>query len=213
VVVERAVGSCPPIQILRIWFPEPSPPRWGRAGGVALSDVTEHVEGYWLVLSYPENPTIRLDCRILDRILAVDDRLLLDADGTTIGLPLSGGARGAADVAAKLTPFTRSAPLTSDEAYVEAKRLLADNGVVPSHRLRLGNDWVSIDDVNVVAGAWSIAIQDVMHLSQNEENIQLGPYRIQAALIVLFIAATVARVENRVVLEQRVAEYEKRRGG
>src|SRR5262245_47358907 len=52
----------------------------------------ESAEANWLILSNPDNPPIRLDVRILDRILLIDEHLILEVDDVAIRLQVSGGA-------------------------------------------------------------------------------------------------------------------------
>src|SRR5687768_10323204 len=64
----------------------------------------ERVDGYWLVLEYPNNPTIRLDARVLDRIFVDDGELVVSVDETAIRISISGGEHVAMVIAEQLGP-------------------------------------------------------------------------------------------------------------
>ena len=75
----------------------------------------ERADGHWLILDYPKNPTIRFDTRLLDRVLARDDDLILDFDDMVISIPIEGGLKAASELSELLAPYTRAAPITRVE--------------------------------------------------------------------------------------------------
>ena len=70
--------------------------------------VSEDTEDHWLVLDYPGNGKIRLDVRIVDRILAIDAWLVLEIDGLGIRIAVS-DSKTAAHLARELACYTRFA--------------------------------------------------------------------------------------------------------
>ena len=76
------------------------------------------------VPDYPENPLICINARFLDRILAADDSLILSVDGTAAGLTIPQGEAAAIELARKLVPYTRSAPIADNETYEYTKTVL-----------------------------------------------------------------------------------------
>src|ERR1041385_7454172 len=109
----------------------------------------ERVESYWLVLHYTNNPPIRLDTRLVDRVFADDRELVLDVDGTTLSLRITGEQGTAYELAEQLAPYTRSAPIANQDIYEDAKRQLAqiaDRDVRMAPWLFFGSDAVRVSD-------------------------------------------------------------------
>src|ERR1041384_307984 len=108
----------------------------------------ERVESYWLVLDYIDNPPIRLDARLLDRVLVDDRDLVLEVDDTVIALRITGEEGTVYELAERLAPYTRSAPITQQDVYEDARRRLAKIGKDEQMRplLFFGSDPVLVSD-------------------------------------------------------------------
>src|SRR5687767_3455676 len=171
------------------------------------------VEGSWLVIDLPDNPTIRLDAKLLDRILAADDQLALTVGDLTPMLEVPDGPLAAAEIANTLAPYTRSAQIASVEVYRDAKRRLElasrgryDNGALS---LYFGKDDVFISDEVVRIGRDRFTVSEVTAYAGSESNLELSRGLLQAGLVMLVVAATKRR-EDIGLLSRRVAEFEQR---
>ena len=173
----------------------------------------ERIEGYWLVLDYENNPPIRLDVRILDRIFVDDVDLVVSVDDVTIRIAISGGAELARTLAEQLAQRTRAAPITCRDVYDDAKRRLAGatrGGTVHGSSILLfGNDIVRASDELLYVGANAYWLSDVEHYALEGREIPLPNGRMQAALASLVVADR-NRVEDPHRLSERIAEYEKK---
>jgi hypothetical protein len=174
--------------------------------------VAEQDQGEWLVLSYGDNPTVRLDCTVLDRIFADGSSLVLSLETTMATLPIKAGPLHALHLAERLSMYTRSAPITTRRSYEQHKRRLAtatDPTSIPEPCL-----WFGLDAVEVRGEL--LCIGDVAFRAAQVEAYGIAgallPHPnglLQAALAVLALDATF-RVENVKLLAQRIAEYEAR---
>lgn len=174
----------------------------------------ERVDGAWLALDYPENPTIRIDARLLDRILVDDDDVLLTIGETTVALTITRGVGGARDIAERLFPYTRSAPITQAEVYEDAKRRLEAANSRESYRaepaLFFGSEGVYASDEILYIGDFRCLISDVERYEALGAVIPLpNGGGMQAALAMLVVAARQRR-EDLTVLSRRIADYETR---
>src|ERR1041385_8902520 len=129
----------------------------------------ERVESYWLVLDYIDNPPIRLDARLLDRVLVDDRDLVLEVDDTVIALRITGEEGTVYELAERLAPYTRSAPITQQDVYEDARRRLAriaetDERMAP--RLFFGSDPVRVSDEIVYIGEFACTLSDAARYSR-----------------------------------------------
>jgi len=179
-----------------------------------MEEMFERAEGHWLVLKYDGVPGVRLDARVLDRILAHDDNLVLSIDGFVLELPLLSGPTAARNIAQDLALFTRTAPITRVEAYDDAKRRLeltrrgrTENGAlvlfVGDKDVYASADWIYIGDVRVCS------IEELIDRAEQGKAIQMGGHVVRAAIVLLLLAAKRRAIEDPAVLSRRIREYER----
>jgi hypothetical protein len=172
----------------------------------------ERVESYWLVLDYTDNPTIRLDARLLDRVLVDDRDLVLEVDNTVIALRITGEEGTVYELAERLAPYTRSAPITQQEVYEDARRRLAriaekDERMAP--RLFFGSDPVRVSDEIVYIGEFACTLSDAARYSRVGAALPLPNGAMQAGFVMLVVAAR-KRTDDAAMLSRRITEYETR---
>lgn len=144
-----------------------------------LEPSVETSERNWLVLRYPNNPPIRLDVRILDRVFAADAALYLTVETHTVALTIVSGPTAAARIAEALAPYTRSAAITSQEGYEDGKRRLdlasrnvADNA---AFALYLGSPDIFYSKGNFCLGDTGIcSLDEVITLSANRSVVSFA---------------------------------------
>ena len=179
----------------------------------------ERVEGCWLVLDYPDNPTIRLDARLLDRVLVADEDIVLTVDEVTVALRIADGANAARYISERLAPYTRSAPISQPDVYEDAKRRLEAAISQQNERLAttsraallFGDQVVSASDDILYVGDFACLISDVKSYASVSAALPLPGGAMQAALGLLIVAARQRR-DDPSALAKRIAEYEARRG-
>jgi hypothetical protein len=172
----------------------------------------ERVESYWLVLDYTANPPIRLDARLLDRVLVDDRDLVLEVDDTVIALRITGEEGTVYELAERLAPYTRSAPITQQEVYEDARRRLAriaekDERIAP--RLFFGSDPVRVSDEIVYIGEFACTLSDAARYSRVGAALPLPNGAMQAGFVMLVVAAR-KRTDDAAMLSRRITEYETR---
>jgi hypothetical protein len=172
----------------------------------------ERVEGYWLVLHYTNNPPIRLDARSLDRVLADDRDLLLEVGRRVIALRITGERITAYELAEQLAPYARSAPITQQDVYEDARRRLAriadkDERMAPW--LFFGSYPVRVSDEIIYIGEFACTIFDAERYARVGGELPLPNGRMQAGLVILVIAAR-KRTDDAALLSRRITEYEAR---
>jgi hypothetical protein len=172
----------------------------------------ERVESCWLVLHYTNNPPIRLDARLLDRVLVDDRDLLLEVDGNVLALRITGEEGTAYDLAEQLAPYARSAPITQQDVYEDARRRLArvadkDERMAPW--LFFGSDPVQVSNEIVYIGEFACTIFDAERYARVGGELPLPSGKIQAGLVMLVVAAR-KRTDDAALLSRRIAEYEAR---
>lgn len=170
----------------------------------------ERVEGGWLLLAYPDNPTIRLDGRLLDRVLVDDPYLVLSVADVTAFLRISAGSEVARSIAEELAAHTRSAPIADRETYEIAKRRLTAAceeklPLVPA--LFVGDDLVRVSADVLYVGQFACRVSDVEWYATISGELPLPNGRLQAALAMLVIAAQ-CRQDDQLLLRRRIADYE-----
>ena len=172
----------------------------------------EWVDANWLVLAYLDNPTIRVDARMLDRILADESDIVFGFDEMTASLRIMGGERVARHIADSLAPYTRSAPLLKADVYEHSKRRLAAiNGLVgpksvPAVLYNSEPVWAS--DKTLYIGDFAVcSLAKVDRCSVLGTELQVPNGWLQAGLAMFVVAA---RHENVEVLMQRISDYEAR---
>ena len=172
----------------------------------------ERVESYWLVLDYTDNPTIRLDARLLDRVLVDDRDLVLEVDNTVIALRITGEEGTVYELAERLAPYTRSAPMTQQDVYEDAKRRLAriaakDERMAPW--LFFGSDPVRVSDEIVYIGEFACTLSDAVRYARVGAALPLPNGAMQAGFVMLVVAAR-KRTDDAAMLTRRIIEYETR---
>jgi hypothetical protein len=174
--------------------------------------VAEQAEDEWLVLSYGDNPTVRLDCTVLDRIFADGSSMVLSLEKTMVTLPIEAGPLHALNLAERLSIYTRSAPITTPRAYEQHKRRLAaatDPTSTPEPCLWFGVEAVQLRGDLLCVGDVAFRAAEVEAYGIAGALLPLPGGMLQAGLAVLAMEATF-RVENAGLLAQRIAEYEAR---
>jgi hypothetical protein len=175
---------------------------------------SEIIKDGWLVLEYPSNPVIRLDGRILDRVLAEDSELILSVDDTTGIVGLMGGAVRAVELASELTPYTRSAPIRDLDGYEHAMRRLealraSPRAIDTRPALYLGTKPITVSDEVLYFEDEAYALSDLEPYAIAGHSIPLGEGHIRAALVSLLLAARLRR-EDIDRLAERIKAYEAR---
>jgi hypothetical protein len=169
---------------------------------------TETVNNHWLILNYPKNPTIRLDARVLDSISSEGRRLVLDINELTVAISVIGG-RDPGDIASRLLPFTRSAPITNLEAYEYAKRALDNHEqeAPVETALFLGDEGVLASRTHVRIGAITLDVRHIAMRAEEGKSLPIGRGLIQACLVMIVVADRHRSERDRVLLQQRIAAY------
>jgi hypothetical protein len=172
----------------------------------------ERVESYWLVLHYTGNPPIRLDARLLDRVFVDDRDLLLEVDGNVLALRITGDEGAVYELAEQLAPYTRSAPITQQDVYEDARRRLAriadkDERMAPW--LFFGSDPVRVSDEIVYIGEFACTLSDIERYARVGGELPLLNGRMQAGFVMLVVAAR-KRTDDVALLHRRITEYETR---
>lgn len=146
--------------------------------------------------------------------------LLLVLGDLEVALHVADGAAAARDLAERLAPYTRGAPLATPASYEDARRRLHAHGegqgeaarrAEAARALRLGDHLVRVEDGRLVVGEFGVAIEEVRALSLRGANLQLpGGRLLQAALGLLVVAADArARAgEDLDGLARRISAYE-----
>ena len=171
----------------------------------------ERVESYWLMLHYADNPPIRLDARLLDRVFVLDRDLILEVDETVVALRIA-SKDTIHELAEGLAAYTRSAPITQQDVYEDARRRLATIGekdarMAPS--LFYGNDPVLVSDEIVYVGEFACTLSDAKWYASLGAELPLSNGVMQAGLVMLVVAAR-KRTDDAAMLSRRVTEYETR---
>lgn len=173
----------------------------------------ERVEGYWLVLRNPGNPPIRLDARVLDRVFADDRELFLEVDDTIVALRITGEQATAYELAERLAPYTRSAPIAHQDVYEDAKRRLArirdkDERMAPW--LFCGGDAVLVSDKIVHIGKFACTLFDAERYARVGAALPLSNGQMRAGFVLLVVSARKRRNDDAALLSRRITEYETR---
>ena len=145
--------------------------------------------------------------------------LLLSLGNLDVALHVADGAAAAADLEARLAPYTRAAPITTVEAYEDARRRLAaaGEGRAPGSATRLagtltvGPDDVTVRDGVLVVGDAAFTIDAVREQALRGANLVLPGGRLVQAAVGLLVVAAADRAragEDLEALSQRVATYE-----
>ena len=176
---------------------------------------SEWIEDSWLVLAYPQNPVIRFDSRILDRVLAEGTDLIMTVDETTGVVGLASGPERAMEFANELAAYTRSAPITRDDAYEDAKRRLEalranPQAIETRPALYFGSKAIIASAEILYVGEDAFSLTDLEELAIEGRAIALDGGAIRAALPKLIVAAR-ARSEDPARLLDRIQTYELRR--
>jgi hypothetical protein len=172
----------------------------------------ERVESYWLVLHYTDNPPIRFDARLLDRVFVNDRDLVLEVDETVVALRIIGEEGTAYKLAEALVPYTRSAPITRQDVYEDARQRLAGIGekgerLAPS--LFFGSDPVRVSDEIVYVGEFACTLSDTKRYASVGAALPISDGALQAGFVLLVVAAR-KRADDAAILFRRITEYETR---
>jgi hypothetical protein len=173
----------------------------------------ERVDGSWLILSYPNNPCIRLDARFLDRILVDERDLILSVEELSVAVSI-GAVCGASSIAEQLARYTRSAPILESEMYEYTKSRLINIDKRGHQRdapaLFFGDSPVLVGDEILYIGGFACRILDVTRYAEVGASILLPNGSMQAALAMLVVAAS-RRTEDLTALSEKIVEYESHR--
>ena len=146
--------------------------------------------------------------------------LLLALGDLEVALHVADGADAAKRLADQLTPYTREAPITTPEAYEDARRRLhssahgnsvSSNATQSQRGLHVGGEVVRVEEGYLIVGTESFAIDDVRDFALRGANLPLpGGRLLQAAMGLLVVAAEKrARAGEDVdALARRVSDYE-----
>lgn len=172
----------------------------------------EEVSDHWLLLTYGPNPTIRLDCTALDRVLALEECLILSIGELTVDLTIVGGPTCAREFAERLSVYTRSAPITTQAAYDRHRAFLvaATNSIsTVDPFLWFGADVVQSHGDWLYIGNIAIDLDQVRQYARVAAPLPLPQGKIQAAITLLPVAANYRSDDPR-QLAARIADYESR---
>ena len=147
--------------------------------------------------------------------------LLLTLGTLDVALHVADGARAAADLQARLTPYTRAAPITSADVYEDARRRVAatverDRGgardaVALTGSLTIGADDVVVRDGLLCIGESTFSVELVRDLAMRGNNLALPGGRLLQAAVGLLVVAAAERAregEDVAALSKRIAAYE-----
>lgn len=145
--------------------------------------------------------------------------LLLSLGKLDVALHIADGARAAADLAARLAPYTRRAPITSADVYEDARRRVAaavERASAPASpalagALTIGADEVAVQDGLLCVGETTFTVDQVRDLAMRGANLALPGGRLLQAAVGLLVVAAADRArdgEDVVALGARIAAYE-----
>jgi hypothetical protein len=144
--------------------------------------------------------------------------LLLTLGKLDVALHIADGARATEDLAARLRPYTRRAPISSAEVYEDARRRLAAAVAVErapaaaaTGALTIGADDVAVHDGLLRVGETTFTVEQVRDLAMRGANLVLPGGRLLQAAVGLLVVAAAERArdgEDVVALSARVAAYE-----
>jgi hypothetical protein len=130
----------------------------------AVTEISQRVEGPWLLLAYPANPVIRLDSRFLDRVMADDDELVLSVGDVTAYLKIVAGTAAASAIANALAAHTRSNTSGGErrsDRYEQPVECPNDGNAPAAAPLYFGDDAVRATDSVVTIGSFRCRTTDV----------------------------------------------------
>lgn len=144
--------------------------------------------------------------------------LLLSLGNLDVALHVADGAAAAADLQARLAPYTRAAPITTAEAYEDARRRIAataEGRAAGSPRLAgtltVGPDDVVVRDGVLAVGDATFTVDAVREQAVRGANLVLPGGRLVQAAVGLLVVAAAERAragEDVEALAKRVAAYE-----
>jgi hypothetical protein len=145
--------------------------------------------------------------------------LLLALGNLEVALHVADGAEAAKRISDKLSPYTRSAPITRPEVYQDARRRLQaqaagknlDVARDAEKGLTVGDEAVRVSDGFLRVGSVSFRVEEVREYALRGANLPLpGGRLLQAAMGLLVVAADErARIgEDLEALASRIAAYE-----
>ncbi len=122
--------------------------------------------------------------------------LLLCVGDTQVALVEEGGLGAANRIAESLSPYTRTAEITTQQVYQNAKRRLRASQTSKGHPekssagVSLGGKMVTVADNHLVIGGARFAVETIKQYAKKGKNIRLPQGELlQAALALLVIAA------------------------
>lgn len=145
--------------------------------------------------------------------------LLLALGSLEVALHVADGPEAAKRIVDGLSQYSRSAPITKPEVYLDAKRRLREQATGKSdslrrdaaHGLRVGEDQVLVSGEFLTVGDISFRIQEVRDYALRGANLPLpGGRLLQAAMGLLVVAAEERsqKGEDLPALTRRISEYE-----
>lgn len=164
---------------------------------------------------------IALDCRFIDRIELAErftdpgnqPRLLLAIEETEVAIEFQGTQKEAQELIVGIAPYTRAAPLVSDEDYADAEELrdaIMEGHYEPAPVLAVDGTVVLVEDGIVSTGLVGYVADDVTGAAQRGDSVELAMGgEIPAAIFQLAVAA--AKPPSVASIESRLTEYRERR--
>jgi hypothetical protein len=146
--------------------------------------------------------------------------LLLALGNLEVALHVADGPEAAKNIADKLSPYSRSAPITRPEVYEDARRRLqAQISGRDDHARReiegglvVGSEVVRVEGEELLIGEIRFDIKDVREFALRGANLPLPGGRLLQAAMGLLVVAADARAregEDLELLSERIAAYEK----
>jgi hypothetical protein len=145
--------------------------------------------------------------------------LLLALGSLEVALHVADGPESAKRIVDGLSQYSRSAPITRPEVYMDAKRRLREQvsghtetrSKDAAHGLSVGNEQVVVSGEFLNVGSISFRIQEVRDYALRGANLPLpGGRLLQAAMGLLVVAAEerARKGEDLEALSKRIAAYE-----
>ncbi len=145
--------------------------------------------------------------------------LLLALGSLEVALHVADGPEAAKRIVDGLSQYSRSAPITRPEVYIDAKRRLSQqvagkserNSKDVAHGLRVGEEKVVVSGEFLTVGTISFRIEEVRDYALRGANLPLpGGRLLQAAMGLLVVAAEERsqKGEDLRALSKRISAYE-----
>ena len=192
------------------------PGQFSKAGQPGWMDVLPRscvgVDGPWLVVAVANNPVVRVDARMLDRIGVVDEELILAVDDLDVTMWIADGTDAARHIVDELAPYTRRGPLATAAAYRDAKRRIGRGGGV--YEVTVDEEPLRVTGEHVRVGRVAFRMSEVCEYAEAGANLPLPGGKLLQAAIATLVYAAYRRghpSDDVALLRRRVAVYEAHR--